>query len=425
MQGAVLKTKESTVLTQDFYSQSLKIRKKYKIYLPPNYADATKRYPVLYLFRGHENEWFDPYQDHSRGGQSVRQLADEMLAAGATGEMIIVGVSMTSDDGAVFGLGVNFLNAKLARKHSGVGTGKFENYFIHDLIAHIDKTYRTKTGRENRAADGFSLGGYTAIMLSIKHPRLFCSVGSYDGSHMFRDMDDPRHDHGGPDDFLWVRSDAMFAPAFRRPRKRKYDVNYLLQYNPLNILETHSKSDKNLLRSTRFYITCAAFDDSQGNRDRNVHLATLLQLHGIYNHAPSLILSGDAHHNWKFADLHLRETLKKHSEAFGLRRAKPRQSASPEYLPNVEIISVEDASHDHQPVKIRYRVYREVPVRVEILDFHGGLVTTLRFEVHTCGRHIVKWDGKNPQGYVVASGIYFVQITTELGVLRQKFLFLR
>ncbi|MCB0262962.1 MAG: alpha/beta hydrolase-fold protein [Calditrichia bacterium] len=425
MSNAVLPKTDATVHTGSFFSHTLGVEKKYKIYLPPNYYVSDRRYPVLYLFRGHENEWFDPYQDHSRGGRAVQHLADELIRSGAIGEMIIVGVSMTSDDGHVFGLGVNFLNPKAAAGHSGVGNGRFEDYFIEDLIPYIDKTYRTRTGRAFRGADGFSLGGYLSVMMAVKHPELFCSVGSYDGSHMFHNLDDPRHDYGGPDDFLWFRKDDMFAPAFRKSGKKKYDTAQLLKYNPLNIIEKHSDEQKILLRSTRFYITSAAFDDSQGNRDRNVHLITLLHLHGIYNHVPSLILSTDAHHNWKFADLHLRETLKKHSEAFGIPRTATESSVSKEYLPNVEIISVEDATHYEQPVKICYRVYREVPVKVEILNYNGASMATVRLEMHECGRHTVTWDGRNEQGHRVASGIYFVQISTELGTIRQKFLFLR
>ncbi len=426
MPNAPAVTDHATVLTRRLYSPTLKTEKKFKIYLPPGYHTTSKRYPVLYLFRGHENEWFDPYQDHSRGGRAVQDLADELIHTGAIGEMIIVGVSMTSDDGQVYGLGVNFLNPKLAVAHAGVGTGRFEDYFIHDLIPHIDAHFRTLRGRDYRGADGFSLGGYTAVMLAVKHPQLFCSVGSYDGSHMFRDLDDPRHEHGGPDDFLWVRRDKMFAAAFSRPGKKRYDIPYLLAHNPLNMIEKFSEVEKNKLRATRFYLTCAAFDDAQGNRDRNVHMVTLLHIHGIYNHVPSLILSTDAHHNWKFADLHLRETLKKHSEAFGIERAKPRRApVSPEFLPNAEIISVADATHYRQPVKISYRIYQEVPVRVEILNFHGGHVATVRQEVHLCGRHQVEWNGQNWQGNRVASGIYFVQISTARGALRQKFLFLR
>lgn len=151
-----------TVKTGRFFSEALGVEKRYKIYLPPGYSYTEARYPVLYLFRGHEDEWFNPFQDHSRGGSAVQDIADELIQAGQIGEMIIVGVSMASDDGQVFGLGVNFLNPALAKKHPGIGSGRFEDYFLHDLIPHVDAEYRTLGHPGARAADGFSLGGYTS-----------------------------------------------------------------------------------------------------------------------------------------------------------------------------------------------------------------------------------------------------------------------
>ena len=44
----------------------------------------------------------------------------------------------------------------------------------------------------------------------------------------------------------------------------------------------------------------------------------------------------------------------------------------------------------------------------------------MRLEMHECGRHTVTWDGRNERGHRVASGIYFVQIGTELGTIRQN-----
>lgn len=307
-----------TVLKGEFYSSSLEVKKHYRIYLPPGYEHTDRRYPVLYLFRGHEDEWFNPYQDNSRGGVAVQHLADELIRSGAMGEMILVGVGMTSDDGQVYGLGVNFLNPRRVRKHPGVGSGRFEDYFVQDLVSHIDASYRTIADREHRGMDGFSLGGYTAVMLAIKYPHLFSSVGSYDGSYMFRNMADPRLNGAPHNDALWVRSDGMFAAAFREPGHKTHDIQYLLTYNPLNILEKLTSDERRVVQSIRFYITCAAWDGLQGNRDRSIHLMTLFSLHGIKNSADSLILSDDARHTWQFADRHLRTTLPKHSEAFGI-----------------------------------------------------------------------------------------------------------
>lgn len=417
--------KNGTVKKVTFFSKALGVKKKYNIYLPPGYESSQKRYPVVYLFRGHENEWFDPYMDHSRGGNGIQNLMDELIEGGISGEMILVGVSMTSDDGHIFGLGINMLNPKGAKGRKGIGTGQFEDYFVNDMITHIDSTYRTIPERECRGMDGFSLGGYTSVMLAIRHPELFSSVGSYDGSHMFRDMNDPRYSLGKYDDYLWVRDDRMFGPVFRKPGKKKYELQHLLAYNPLNILDELFGYEKGLMQSIHFYIKTAAFDGFQGNRDRGVHLVTLFQLHGIENKAASLVLSSDAHHTWKFADLHMRETLQRHSRAFGVLPEKGEKPPQKEFLTNVELISIEEAAPNKRRVGIVYRVYKEVDIKVEILNLQGESLRMLRHETHECGRHKVNWEGKTSSDHQLASGFFFVLISTPTGAIRRKFVFLR
>lgn len=425
MKDQSLPQKSGTVTKEQFFSPALGVTKSYYIYLPPGYEESQRRYPALYLFRGHDKEWFDPYQDHTRGGAAIQHLADELLQAGAIGEMILVGVSMASDDGQVFGLGVNFLNPGKARKHKGVGSGRFEDYFTRDLVPHIDAAYRTIPERAGRGADGFSLGGFCSVMLAVKHPRLFSSVGSYDGSFMFRNFDDPRYTLRKKSDRLWVRSDDMFAPAFRSPGQKSYDIDHLLSYNPLNLLEKLSPEARQEVRGIKFYIKAAAYDGYQGNRDRSLHLVTLFQLHGIENHASALILSSDAHHNWKFADLHMRETLQKHSETFGVKPNGKSGAAGDNFLSNLEIISVEGSDPLRRTALIHYRVYQEMPLRIEVFNLHGEGEIVLKNEKHACGHHTLEWEGRNAAEQWVSSGAYYLQFTSPEGSIRQKFVLLR
>ncbi len=413
------------VESKEFYSPALGVRKRYKIYLPPGYHAGEQRYPVLYLFRGHEDEWFNPYQDHSRGGVAVQDLADELIRAGQVGEMIIVGVSMTSDDGQVYGLGINFLNPALVRQHPGIGAGRFEDYFIRDLLPHIDAEYRTLAKPAYRALDGFSLGGYTSVMLAVKHPGLFASAGSYDGSHMFYNLNDPRRRLGKHDDQLWVRSDAMFAPAFRPPRRRRYHIAYLMAYNPLNILESLPAAQRRIVAKTRFFITSAAYDGLHGNRDRAVHLITLFHMYGLQNRAESLILSSDAHHTWKFADLHLRESLRQHSHNFGFKADLSKGAGQEQFLPDAEFISVRRSRSGGAPARIDIRLYQKSPLRIEILNRQGDPLITLVDQTRPAGKHHFDWKGDNHSGRRMPSGTYFAQLSTPAGSIREKFIFLR
>jgi Putative esterase len=53
--------------------------------------------------------------------------------------------------------------------------GKYpvESVLVKELIPHIDATYRTVAGRQGRAVDGFSMGGFGAAHLGFKYPEVF------------------------------------------------------------------------------------------------------------------------------------------------------------------------------------------------------------------------------------------------------------
>jgi enterochelin esterase-like enzyme len=56
---------------------------------------------------------------------------------------------------------------------SSVTTGDFENYIARDVVAHIDRHYRTLARRESRGLAGHSMGGYGATRIGMKHADVF------------------------------------------------------------------------------------------------------------------------------------------------------------------------------------------------------------------------------------------------------------
>jgi putative tributyrin esterase len=53
---------------------------------------------------------------------------------------------------------------------------------IKDVIGHVDGNYRTIAKRAGRAINGLSMGGYGGLMLGLRHPDMFCSIGSHSGA---------------------------------------------------------------------------------------------------------------------------------------------------------------------------------------------------------------------------------------------------
>jgi S-formylglutathione hydrolase FrmB len=67
------------------------------------------------------------------------------------------------------------------KRETCVRARKYETYITKDLLGHIDATYRTIAKREARAIAGLSMGGFGALMLSMRHPDLFSAAARHSG----------------------------------------------------------------------------------------------------------------------------------------------------------------------------------------------------------------------------------------------------
>lgn len=305
MSAANRSIKKGTLREATFYSKTLGIEKRYFIYLPPKYGGTT-RFPVVYLFRGHEKEWVEKSQDHTRIA-SAPEIADELIAQKEISDTILVMPSTSSEDGSVITCGLNLRSPNLVTDKPGVGTGHYASYLL-ELIRHIDENYRTKNSRYGRAVDGFSVGGHTAVLLALHHPELFCSVGAYDGSFGFLRKRDPRKS-------ARPNSDAIFDP-FPYMYGQPFDQKYFRQNNPADLILTAGSSQLKAMRGLRFHICSAGAPEPRSNRDRTLHLLAILAQRGIENEPESAILDPNSEHTWYWADEHLKRSLLAHHLAF-------------------------------------------------------------------------------------------------------------
>ena len=132
------------------------------VYLPPGYAeDDSRRYPVVYLlhgFQGSHKQWM-------AGGEewNIRDAMDRLIAAGKVREMMLVMPDARNKyDGSFY--------------TNSPTTGNWEDFIAGDLVAFVDKKYRTNAGASSRGIAGHSMGGYGAIRLAMKHPETFGAV---------------------------------------------------------------------------------------------------------------------------------------------------------------------------------------------------------------------------------------------------------
>jgi S-formylglutathione hydrolase FrmB len=148
------------VKTVAFEAKSVGRTLKYNIVLPADYEKSDRRYPVLYLLHGYSGNY------RNWAGMNAPKYARQH-------ELIVV---MPDAGNSWY---VNWAKSDEGQKNA------WDDCITKDLVCHVDSTYRTIARREGRAINGLSMGGYGALMLGLKHPDLFCSIGSHSGAVAF------------------------------------------------------------------------------------------------------------------------------------------------------------------------------------------------------------------------------------------------
>ncbi|MDL2304014.1 esterase family protein [Bacteroides sp. OttesenSCG-928-D19] len=143
--------------TRTLKSTVLKAERKYAIYLPPDYEKTDRSYPVLYLLHGAG----DDHTGWVQFGQ-VQHIADQAIASGTAGPMIIVMPDANTERRGYF--------------NDIKGDFNYEDFFFNELIPHIEKTYRVRSERRYRAIAGLSMGGGGTIFYALHHPDLFAAA---------------------------------------------------------------------------------------------------------------------------------------------------------------------------------------------------------------------------------------------------------
>jgi len=174
------------------------------VYTPPDYdADATKRYPVLYLQHGWgENE----YAWWNQGRANL--IMDNLIAEGKCKPFIIVmAYGLTNEGpgpggrrgdrgpGASAGAGTNAVTTASAGTNAAPAAGPrggggnpfaaaaavFETVLVRELIPYTDANFRTLSDQPHRAMAGLSMGGMQTKTITLKHPDKFSHIGLFSG----------------------------------------------------------------------------------------------------------------------------------------------------------------------------------------------------------------------------------------------------
>lgn len=155
-----------TVETVTYYSTTVGKDRSVTIVLPPNYTD-DKKYPVVYLCHGLG-------QDNTQWTyEKADVIIGNLIADGEAKEMILVLPNCRArknDEG-------NPPDAFSINNY--LAFDNFYNDFKNDLKPFIESNYSVKTGRENTAIAGFSMGGRVALHLGLGMQDIFGYVAAF------------------------------------------------------------------------------------------------------------------------------------------------------------------------------------------------------------------------------------------------------
>lgn len=161
----------SVLESVEFRSEALGQTKRLKVYLPPGY-DESREYPVLYMLHGYsgtESAWMPQMR--------LEKTADRLIGEGRIEPLIIVAPQMDNS------YGLNSSETyRVAVPDNPSGSryyGRYEDYFIMDVLGYVDEHYSTISSREGRYVGGYSMGGFISLHAAFRHPDLFSKAGGH------------------------------------------------------------------------------------------------------------------------------------------------------------------------------------------------------------------------------------------------------
>ena len=243
---------KSTILNKEVH---------YSIFLPSDYYTSERAYPVTYLLHG--------YGDADDGWiqfGEVNRLADDAIKAGKIPPMIIV----TPDGFTSF-----YIN-------SADGKLNYEDFFIKELIPHIEKTYKVKAEKRFRGIAGLSMGGYGSLLYALKYPNLFTAAAPLSAA-VWSDNDIINLDEG--------MFNGLFGNSMGKNLKGKDRLTPSWFANsPLSLIEKKTKEE---LSSVRYWIDCGDEDFlTIGNAQLHIALTN--------KNVPHEFRMRDGAHNWTY-----------------------------------------------------------------------------------------------------------------------------
>jgi enterochelin esterase-like enzyme len=147
------------VTTHTYHSKTLNLVRQFRVYTPPGYQQGNATYPVLYLFHGgggDETQWT------TVGRADI--ILDNLIADGKAKPMVIV-----------------MPYGQMPARQGGNANDEYEKELLGDVRPLVERLYRVKTDRANRAIAGLSMGSGQSMHIGLRHLDLFSYIAVFSG----------------------------------------------------------------------------------------------------------------------------------------------------------------------------------------------------------------------------------------------------
>jgi enterochelin esterase-like enzyme len=319
------------------YSRILGQEVKYSVILPDEYFSSNKSFPVVYLLHGlgdNESSWLE----YGR----LSQFIDEERRTG----QIIPAIYIMPQ-----GFRSYYVNDYL-------GKFRYEDMFIKEFIPYIDSAYRTIPDGRHRAITGYSMGGFGALVLPLKHPDVF----SVSVPLSISVRTDSQYMTESPQD-EWDRQWGRLFGGEEKSGKERI-TEYYKQNSPFYLIKNNRK-----IHGLKIYIDNG--DDEQTLAKSNEELHMLMMDNAI-RHEFRVRNGGHEFSYWREA---LPNALRFISDAFENKPYRGDQKLSPHTLLNETAINKEQLIRMHGCFVALPPEYNETARLYPVLYFVGPFDT--------------------------------------------------
>ncbi|HUJ95737.1 MAG TPA: alpha/beta hydrolase family protein [Terriglobales bacterium] len=273
---------ESRIDCSSLPSRILKQSVRYCVALPARYdtKNTMRRYPVLYFLHGLGE---DEQTLLNTGGWN---LIEDLRQQHKIGDFLLA---------APEGKQTFYIN-------SAYGSVRYSDFFLQEFIPQIETKYHVRSGRQNRAITGVSMGGYGALRFAFARPELFGAVSAQAAALITQSPEqlDAAEESG-------MALGKVLQAVFGKP----IEVAHWRANDPFLL----ARKNESRLRDVAIYFNCGQEDDFGFERGAQILHEQLTAEHIKHEYH---LYPGD--HSMNYFLAHFGEVLEFHSRVFALQK---------------------------------------------------------------------------------------------------------